>query len=598
MKFIRWNFLVPTVAVITLITIFNILFFDIILKKTLISSGEMIFGAKVEINNLSTSFTKVSVSIDGLKCADRNDYFRNLIDIDHIKFDAKFTPILKKKLVIDEMTVSGLKWGTQRKTSGQLPPKKEKKFNKKENKDSKFSKLFNSAKNKATAEFNKLPSVNAFSEIESQIKDFDVNKLIDKSNLQSVKEIENLSKDLENKYKNYQTTFENFKIEEKIQKTKVLIDDISKTKVTSFADISKTAKKIEELKDNKKELNNILKELDKAKKDISSNLNFSSQIQDIINKDVNNISSKLAIPSLDSRNISNMLLGQQWVNRVDKIIYYMSLIKQYMPEKTDKVKEQAKKREKGRDIIFVQRTYPTLLISEINISGTTAKDNQTSGLDFSGIIKNISSSPDMVSQPITLDIRGKNGTQNLAIEGLFDHRGTTSDDLLKISMAGASGQSLNIPENDYLPLINTANMKLSSRFELINGEFSCGADILIKDIKEKDLANIKGNMKYLAEITNTIKSFNVEANAKMNESNSLDFNVKSDIDKKMSDAISKLFSSKVNEAKAKIKEELNKIVKEQAKQAEDSLKSQKDELLKNINSQTNLIDDIKKSIKY
>lgn len=595
MKFIRWSFFVPTIVVITLITLFNILFFDVILKKTLISTGEMIFGAKVEINNLSTSFTNVSVSIDGIKCADRNDYFKNLIDIDHIKFDAKFTPILRKKLVIDEMTVAGLKWGTQRKTSGQLPPKKEKKFNKKQKKDSKFAKLFDSAKNKATSEFNKLPAVNAFSEIESQIKDFDVNKLIDKSNLQSVKEIEKLSKDLENKYKNYQTTFENFKIEEKIQKTKELIDDISKTKVTSFADISKTAKKIEELKNNKKELDNILKELDKAKKDVSSSLNISGQIQDIINKDVDTISSKLSIPSLDSRNISNMLLGQQWVNRVDKIIYYMSLIKKYMPEKD---KEPVKERAKGRDVIFTQKTYPTLLISKINISGTTAKDKQTSGIDFSGSIKNISSSPDMVSQPITLDIRGKNGTQSLVIEGIFDHRGTTSDDLLKISLSGVSGESLNVPENDYLPLINTSNMKLSSKFELVNSNFSCGAGILIKDIKEKDLNSIKGNMKYLAEVTNTIKSFSIDAKAKVNDNNSLDFDIKSDIDKKISDAVSKLFSSKINEAKTKIKEELNKIVKEQTKQVEDSVKTQKDALLKNINSQTNLIDDIKKSIKY
>jgi uncharacterized protein (TIGR03545 family) len=91
----------------------------------------MIFGAKVEIDDLKTSFTKVSLSMDGLRCADRNDYFKNLIDVDHITFDAKFTPILRKKLVIDEMTVSGLKWGTARKTSGQLPPKKEKKFDKK-----------------------------------------------------------------------------------------------------------------------------------------------------------------------------------------------------------------------------------------------------------------------------------------------------------------------------------------------------------------------------------------------------------------------------------------------------------------------------------
>ena len=37
------------------------------------------------------------------------------------------------------------------------------------------------------------------------------------------------------------------------------------------------------------------------------------------------------------------------------------------------------------------RSYPDLLISKINITGTTAKNAQTSGIDFSGFIKNICS---------------------------------------------------------------------------------------------------------------------------------------------------------------------------------------------------------------
>ncbi|MGE4384469.1 MAG: TIGR03545 family protein [Endomicrobiaceae bacterium] len=596
MKIIRWSFLVPTIVIIALLTLFNILFFDVVLKKSVISAGEMIFGAKVEIDSLTTSFTKVSLSIDGLRCADRNDYFKNLIDIDHITFDAKFTPILRKKFIIDEMTVSGLKWGTSRKISGKLSPKKEKKFNKKQKKDSMFAKLFESAKNKANEEFNKLPAVDAFSDVESQIKDFDAAKLIDKSNLQSVKEINKLSEDIQNKYKNYQTDFDNLKIEEKIQKTKNLIDQVSKTKVSSFDDITKAAKNIEELKNNKKEFDKILKELNNAKKDIANSVDISKQIQNAVNKDVDSVSSKLSVSKLNSKNISSMIAGRQWINRVETVIYYMSLIKKYMPEKD---KEPVKERSKGRDVIFAQKAYPSLLISKINISGTAAsEDKQGKAIAFSGSINNISSSPDMVSEPVTLNIVGNNGKQNLMIEGLFDHRGKTSEDLLKISMSGVSGESLNIPENDYMPLVNTADIKISSRFELVNDNFSCGADVSVRDIKEKNLKSVKGNIKYLAEITNTIKSFTLNAKAKSKEDGSLDFEIKSDIDKKISDAISQLFSSKISEAKAKVKEEINAILKEQTKQVEDNIKVQQDSLLKNINSQTDLINNIKKSIKY
>jgi uncharacterized protein (TIGR03545 family) len=210
---------------------------------------------------------------------------------------------------------------------------------------------------------------------------------------------------------------------------------------------------VQELKNNKKEFDDILKQLDAAKKDVAAGLNISSQIQDAVNKDVNSAVSKLSIPGLNTKGISSMLFGQKWVNRIDKVIYYMSLVKKYMPEKTDKQKEPVRQRQKGRDIIFAQKNYPSLLISKINISGTASENGQAGGIDFSGLIRNISSSPDMVSEPITLELKGGNGSQRLAVEGVFDHRGTKSEDVLTVKVSGVSGSVLNVPESDYLPLI-------------------------------------------------------------------------------------------------------------------------------------------------
>ena len=128
MKIIRWSFLSTAVIIVALVILFNILFLDKILKKTIISLAQPVAGAKVEIDYLKTNLKKCSVSINGLRVADRNDYFKNLIDVEKINFDVRFWPLFRKKFLIDEMNVNGIKWQTQRKTSGQLPPKQEKKF--------------------------------------------------------------------------------------------------------------------------------------------------------------------------------------------------------------------------------------------------------------------------------------------------------------------------------------------------------------------------------------------------------------------------------------------------------------------------------------
>ena len=590
MKIIRWSFLLTTIIIIALITIFNILFFDKILKKAIISAGQFAVGAKVEIDYLKTSFKNCSVTINGFRAADKNNYFKNLIDIEKARFDVRFAPLLRKKVVIDEMSLDGLRWQTDRKTSGELPKKK------KSNKESKFAKMFKSAKEKTVVEFNDLPSVEMFNKIQDQIKNFDINKLIEDSGLSSIKEVEKVSADLQNKYKSYQDKVNNFNYEEKINKAKALVDDISKSKFGSLADIANTAKKVNELKSMKKEFDDILTELNNAKKDINSTIDVTKQIKNTVTNDVNMICEKISIPTLNTKNISQMIFGTKWVNRVENVLYYISIIKQYIPEGSDEEAKEVKQRALGRDIIFREKLYPSLLISLMKVTGTTAKTKEEQGIDFSGLIKNISSSPSLAGAPITLELKGNNATQKLAVNGLFDHRTKDSKDNIKVEMTRLSGTILNIEPNDYLPLVDTAKVNVAGTFDLNNSGFLCSADIAFRDIKEKALNTIEGNLKYLAQITNSIKSFDVNLTAQTQDSENLDVKIKSDIDKKLYDAMSKMFSAKVNEAKDKIRQKVNELAQAKIKEIEKSLQGQKDEVLKQINEKIGAIDNIEKII--
>lgn len=591
MKIIRWSFLLTTIIIIALIAILNILFFDKILKKVIISAGQTAVGAKVEIDYLKTSFKNCSVTINGFRAADKNNYFKNLVDIEKIRFDVRFAPLLRKKVVIDEMSLDGLRWQTDRKTSGELPKKK------KSNEESKFAKMFKTAKDKTVTEFNNLPSVEMFNKIQDQIKNFDVNKLIEDSGLSSIKEVEKVSADLQDKYKSYQDKINNFNYEEKINRAKTLADDLSKSKFGSLADIANTAKKVNELKTLKKEFDDILAELNNAKKDVSATIDVTKQIKNTITNDVNMICEKISIPTLNTKNISQMLFGTKWVNRVEKVLYYISIIKQYIPEGSDEeeVKE-VKQRALGRDIIFREKLYPSLLISLMKVTGTTAKTKEEVGIDFSGLIKNISSSPKLVGAPIILELAGNNSTQKLAVNGLFDHRTKDSKDNIKVEIAGLSGTILNIEPNDYLPLIDTSKVNVAGSFDLNNSGFLCSADIAFRDIKEKALNSVEGNLKYLAQITNSIKSFDVNLTAQTQDSENLNIKINSDIDKKLYDAISKLFSAKVNEAKDKIKQKVTEIAQEKAKEIEKSLQGQKDAVLKQINEKIGTVNNIESII--
>ncbi len=184
----------------------------------------------------------------------------------------------------------------------------------------------------------------------------------------------------------------------------------------------------------------------------------------------------------------------------------------------------------------------------------------------------------------------------LVVSGTFDHRKYNYEDNLTLAFDGLQGSVLNIEPNDYLPLVDTAKINLAGIFSLSNKSFLCNADVYFNNIQKKNLSDISGNLKYLAEVTNTIKNFKVNLKAQDKDGENLDISISSDIDKKLSEAISKMFSSKVNEAKAKIQSKVNEMAQAKVKEVEKSLQSQKNELLKNINLETSSIEDISKQI--
>ena len=103
--------------------------------------------------------------------------------------------------------------------------------------------MFETAKTTTMSEVNSLPSVEMFNSIQEQINNFDINKIVENTGLSSIKEAEKTYTDLQNKYKQYQDKINNFKYEEKINKAKKIIDDVSKSKVSSLADFANVAKK-------------------------------------------------------------------------------------------------------------------------------------------------------------------------------------------------------------------------------------------------------------------------------------------------------------------------------------------------------------------
>ena len=153
----RVNFLplIVTIAFIVAIPICFSMFKNVIIKKALTSVCERIFEAKTDIQKVDFKFLDSSLKLTKIEIANKNDYMKNLVDIGSITVDFDLAQLLKKRFVADELSVLDVNSGTERKTSGELPPREKKKIKKqktkaeKEASESKLGKLI--AEKKAVA---------------------------------------------------------------------------------------------------------------------------------------------------------------------------------------------------------------------------------------------------------------------------------------------------------------------------------------------------------------------------------------------------------------------------------------------------------------
>ncbi|MDR3048941.1 MAG: TIGR03545 family protein [Elusimicrobiota bacterium] len=571
MKIIRLSFVIPTVIAITLVWIFFAFFLDSILKGAAVSVGQAIFGAKVEIGSFKTTFKSFSVNVGNIKIGDKDDEFKNIADIDNINFKVRFIPMLSKKFIIDNMSIDGFKWGTTRKKSAKLPPK----IVKKKKEDGFFSKALDGAKSKAQQEFNQFAAVQNFNEIQGLSKNFSLDGAIDFAGIKAVDSIKQTYDELSKKYENYAKEIKGIDIEKQVKDIETLANKISKTNiktVSDIADLQKDLKTLSEQKDKLEKTFNDLKTLQSGlSKDVKADKDISKTIADLINQDVSDILAKMSIPKLGSNDSIRMLLGQSWVNKINTVVYYMALIRKYMPPKDPAAKkaQEAPLITKGRDITFPLRgILPKLWIGNISISANSGGDGKDENpIFYTGSVKNITSDQRLIGRNTTFEIKSDDKKQVVVISGVFDRLNPIAEDAISFFAEGVSAKMLGIPDSAYSPSFNNAKMRTKADFTLRGSDFLSKISLNIYGLSydAKALGADALTAKYMTMLWKGVNAMNVDAGFSILEGGSVKADFKSDIDSIFSKKFNEIIKSEIGDIENKVRDEVKKYVESQTK---------------------------------
>jgi uncharacterized protein (TIGR03545 family) len=118
MRVFRWRAIGPLLLFTALGSVVWVLFADRIARRSAETIGTTIVGAKVEIRDLHIDLAQGDVTIRGLTVASPHEALKNLLEADELVADVDLAPLLEKKVVIDRLAATGLRFGTQRETDG------------------------------------------------------------------------------------------------------------------------------------------------------------------------------------------------------------------------------------------------------------------------------------------------------------------------------------------------------------------------------------------------------------------------------------------------------------------------------------------------
>lgn len=422
---IRTEAIIPIVALILIVVLFNIFFLDALIKKGMESIGTRVYGAQVDVSDFKSSFLDLSVKVGKIEFTNKEKPELNLFEIGSIEFKGLWDAALRAKLVIENVEVKDILLMSKRKSPGKVLPPGDPNSAQKQ------------LREKVLNKFQDAYEGNILGEIAGILGGKGISKVKDSllKGLKSEKLYAEVSKQFDKRKDELEKAKNNLPSDKDLKSFEKRFNDID---WGGIGDLRKAPKVLKEISELEKDVSKAVKSVDTAKRKVDESVKYfegaKKQADNSIDEDVNSVSKRMKIPQLDSKSITGTLFGKEIYGKLDQVAEYQKIAKDYMPPKRKKEEPKYAKppRQAGRNYQFgTPRSYPSYWIKKVAIN---SKNNQGS---IAGAIKNISADQNLAGAPTTAKINGDFpgvDVRGVKADLVFDHRQEVPRDSMQASV--------------------------------------------------------------------------------------------------------------------------------------------------------------------
>ena len=398
----RWKASI-LIFIIVAILVFNFFFKDKLVTNVVESGLESVFKADVEINKLKISLLKGNISYHSLVIADAENTSRNLIETGFAEFKINMEELTKKRIRIEEMSMTGVKWDTLRENDGAL------------------AEAVPYEKDGDGSVVSKVSDVLALDSGE-----FDFKALLEeqKSNLTSLNLINQGNEEIDVFTQRWEGVYS-----EKDNEIKDLTADVEELKSLSIQDtgsIKEGQAIVQQVKELYPEVTETKDGLISLQHDFIEDKNSLMDLKDVLNSavddDIAYLNGMLDFSSGNMRSLASdaaeKYIRNRWNAYYENGLKALEVYERFQDrEKKGSREEKGFQRDSGRNISFLSPDNPGFLIEHILLSG----GDRSSGI-FTAEIRTLTSEPDKLSGPLTFLADWGSGQTAIKMDGVVDMR--------------------------------------------------------------------------------------------------------------------------------------------------------------------------------
>lgn len=515
----RWKAVGPLLVLLAILGLLLLIFAEPIVHDTAEEAGTELLGTQVDIGKLNLLPAEASVDVQALQIADPFALTRNLLEADQIRLKLNPVALAEKKLVIERLDLSGMRFGTARRRPARAV------------KGGGFAPQVLRTVQEWADQFD--APLLSFTPIDT------IRQLaLDPGQLTSIRQAEALLSRTDSIRKGLDQGFEQLDIAPTVDSARALAERLSRTNPKALG-LDGTRQAVQEVQATLKRLDAAKQRLQALERNTQAGVQLLSRGTQLLDQarkqDLAFARSLLKLPTFSAPEIGNAFFGKVSIERFQQALYWAELAQTYMPPGLlpRPTPGPQRLRASGITIDFPRdHEFPRFLLEQGRMDFTIAGTGAASGA-YTATVRGLTSTPTLYGRPAIVSAgRRAEGSAlgSIDVAAIINHVTTPTHD-----SAGARLEGVRLPEVDIpgTPLrlipgagssslvfsMRGAGAQLFGRWAIASDQISWAADTAgrpLSDIERLMLRVISGlnGLEVVAELSGSLGSprFSVSSN--------------------------------------------------------------------------------------